>query len=407
MFSFARLLAVSLALLGASEAASIPSLNRPAPRTGSYIITLKQEAVARRSLSAVHRSLLRSFAPSEHSEIKYEWPTLNAFAGSFSDAAIRALRDSGDVDTIEPDTVGGLSEIVTQSDAPWGLQRISQVNPLYRRNDSALDHTYTYDNSGGKGVDVYVIDSGINIAHSDFEGRARWGATFGGFADEDSQGHGTHVAGTVAGKRFGVAKNAEVIAVRVVNDAGSAVVSDAIAAVNWIIEEVTTRTHRPSVINISLWFFASDALDAAVAAAIDAGIHVVASAGNFRVEAELYSPARMPQIITVGSTTINDTMSWYNNHGPTIDLLAPGENIISASHTEPDGGYTSMTGTSMAAPHVAGLVAYMVALEGDKPPADVLFRIKDLSPDNIIVEFTGLRKDFTNELIDNGASLKL
>ncbi|EJD46748.1 hypothetical protein AURDEDRAFT_164200 [Auricularia subglabra TFB-10046 SS5] len=150
MFSFARLLAVSLALLGASEAASIPSLNRPAPRAGSYIIMLKQEAIARRSPSAVHRSLLRSFPPSEHSEIKYEWPPLNAFAGSFSDAVIRALHDLGNVDTIEPDTVGGLSEIVTQSDAPWGLQCISQVNPLYSRNDSALDHTYTYDNSGAR-----------------------------------------------------------------------------------------------------------------------------------------------------------------------------------------------------------------------------------------------------------------
>lgn len=404
MFTFSRILAISLAFLGASEAASIPSTSRPAPHTGSYIVTLKQEAVARRSLSSARRSLLRTFESSDHAEIKYEWPTLKAFAGSFSDEAIRALRDSGNVETIEPDSVGGLSEVVVQSDAPWGLQRISQRTPLYRRFDSKLDHNYTYDNSGGKGVDVYVIDSGINVAHSDFEGRARWGATFGGFADEDSTGHGTHVAGTVAGKRFGVAKNADLIAVRVVSDAGGAVVSDAIAAVNWVIQEVT-RTRKPSVINISLWFYASDALDAALAVAIDAGIHVVVSAGNFRVEAELYSPARMPQVITVGSTTINDTMSWYNNHGPTVNLLAPGENIISASHKEPDGGYTSMTGTSMAAPHVAGLVAYMIALEGDKPPADVLSRIKELSPDNIIIEFTGLRKDFTNELIDNGATL--
>lgn len=405
MFSFSRLLAVSLALFGAVDAA--PRLAPLAAahgetRPGGYIVRLKPQAVARRSLGDAHRALL-SALPASDAAIRYEWPRLNAFAGTFSDAALHALRASGDVAVIEHDTQGGLSALVSQTDAPWNLQRISQIPALEFRDDTAVNYTYIYDDSAGKGVDIYIVDTGINLKHSEFEGRARWGKSFGGFAEEDVHGHGTHVAGIAAGKRWGVAKAANPVAVRVVNDVGRSNISDVIDAVNWIIEEVTTRTHKPSVINMSMWFYASEVLDAACTAAVEAGIHFAVSGGNFRVESWLYSPSRIPAVVTVGSATVNDTYAWYNNHGPNIDIIAPGENIISALSTEPDGGYVSMTGTSMASPHVAGLFAYMIALEGNKPTADILARIKELSPDGVLTELTDMPQDTINELINNGA----
>ncbi|EJD51049.1 peptidase 1 [Auricularia subglabra TFB-10046 SS5] len=403
MFSLARFVALSLALFGVAEAApsllSVASTTGPT-RPGGYIVTLKSGAVARRSLTSVHRSLLSSFSASE-SDIKYEWPRLNAFAGTFSDAALLALRSSSEVAAIEHDTIGGVDEILTQTDATWGLQRISQVDRLDRSNYSALDYTYVYDSSGGKGVDIYIIDTGINLDHQEFEGRARWGLSLNGYPQRDGYGHGSHVAGTAAGKRVGVAKAANLVAVRILSDSGSGTVSDAIAGVNWVIEEVTTRTHAPSVINMSLRFSPSDVLDAAVTSAVANGVHVAVSAGNAATQATTQSPARAEAVITVGATTINDTIASFSNFGPRVDIFAPGENILSVLASS-NTSYTLNSGTSMATPHVAGLVAYVVGLEGDKSTAEVLARIQEWSPDGII---TRIPANTNNELINNGANL--
>ncbi|EJD48763.1 peptidase 1 [Auricularia subglabra TFB-10046 SS5] len=381
MLLLTRFAVFALALFGVADAA--PSLVSIASRKGStrpggYIVTLKEHAVARRSVSTVQRSILNSFSASD-AQIKYEWPNLNAFAGTFSDAALLALRSSGDVAAIEHDTIGGVSALVTQRDAPWGLQRISQVAPLSSTNVSALDFSYVYDSSAGRGVDIYIVDTGVIVEHHDFEGRARWGAVFGGYPQGDGRGHGTHVAGTAAGRRFGVAKAANIVAVRVLDDTGN---GRDVAGVDWVISEVA-RTGRPSVINVSLWFFPSDALDAALTAAVNAGIHVAVAAGNFEDEADQYSPSRAPALITVGATTINDAMAQFSNYGAVVDILAPGEDVISALSTNLD-GYTSLSGTSMASPHVAGIVAYLIALEGNKSPAQLLARIKQFSPDGIL-----------------------
>ncbi|KAI0716848.1 peptidase 1 [Earliella scabrosa] len=399
MLFTARLSALVLAIVTAVQAVPLVNIASTTARTkpNGYIVSLKPNA--RRN---VHRSLLSSFA-AEDSEVVYEWPELNAFSGTFSESALQALRESGEVAAIEPDTYGGVDELVTQTGAIWNLQRISQVPKLANNDPNALVFNYTYDDSAGAGVDVYVVDTGIHLTHNEFEGRARWGNSFGGnWAQDDGYGHGTHVAGTVAGKTYGVAKKANVVAVRVLNDAGGGYVSDTIAAVQWVTETVTSSTsRRPSVITISLRFSPSDVLDAAVTAAINSGIHVTASAGNANTLSSTQSPARAEAIITVGATDVNDAKASYSNYGPGVDIYAPGTNVLSSYI----GGNTQtarLSGTSMATPHVAGLVAYLVSLEGDKPPRDVLARIKEFSPDGIL---TGLPSGTNNEIINNGANL--
>lgn len=398
MISFARVVALSFALLGAADAAE---LLRIAPvsvptRPGGYIVTFKDQTAARTSFASAHRALLAPFA-SAGAEITYEWPESNTLAGTFSEDALLALRASDAVAAIEHDTLGGAARLKTQHDAPWGLQRVSQLAPLNSSDYEALNYTYRHHPSAGRGVDIYVIDSGVMVEHEDFGGRARWGKNFGGYAEIDVEGHGTHVAGTAAGTKYGVAKAAHVIAVRVLDDNGVGAVSDVIAAVNWVVAQAR-RTRRPSVINMSLHFTASDALDAAVTAAVDAGVHVVVAAGNSNLEVDYWSPGRAPAAITVGASTIDDRNAPFTNFGPLVDIFAPGTFVVSAS-IESLNGTTVMSGTSMASPHVAGLVAYIIGLEGNKSPAKILARLKKFSPDGIL---TGLRENTINELANNG-----
>lgn len=243
------------------------------------------------------------------------------------------------------------------------------------------------------GVDVYVIDTGINIKHVDFGGRAKWGKTFGPYKDQDGNGHGTHVAGTIAGKRFGVAKASTVYAVKVLSDEGPGSTSDVIAGVDWVVAQAK-RTKRPTVINMSLGGGANDASDQAVTRAVAAGVHVVVAAGNDNEDANLHSPARAPNVITVGASNITDSR-WVwgptsgSNFGKAVDIFAPGQDITSTwigSTT----AINRITGTSMATPHVAGLIAYLLALEGRRTPANMLARVKKLAPDGIL---KGVPKD--------------
>lgn len=398
MYALGRLVALSLAfLVGAADAApdllSIARVNGPT-RPGGYIVSLKPAALARRA----HRALLRSFSPAD-AEVKYEWPALNAFAGTFSDSALLALRSSLDVAAIEPDAIGGADgTFVTQTDAPWGLQRISQLRGVNSTDYRALNYTYVYDSSAGQGVDIYIIDSGINIDHEDFEGRARWGTTFSGFSQQDEYGHGTHVAGIAAGKRFGVAKAANLVAVRILSKDGLATTSDAIAAVDWVVKEAA-KTHVPSVINMSLRFPPSIVLDDAVTTAVKAGVHTTVSAGNAATLSDTQSPARAEAAITVGATDMLDKVAYFSNYGPGVDIFAPGQQIASALNNDIT-WYTLKSGTSQASPHVAGLVAYVIGLEGNKPTPEILARIKEWSPDGILTEMPA---DTNNELANNGA----
>ncbi|KZV97046.1 subtilisin-like protein [Exidia glandulosa HHB12029] len=412
----ARLVALSLAFVGVPALLSIAPPNSQT-RPNGFVVLLKPESVSRR----VHHDILAPFLSAANdttTSLLYEWPEIDAVAGTFSDAALLALRAAtGEVLAIEHDTLGGLDAIVTQEDAPWGLQRISQAARMNRSDDRAVNFRYTYDDAAGRGVDIYIIDTGIMLEHKDFGGRARWGKTFGGYQDRDGFGHGTHVgeclahhvasilkrwchltAGTAAGTRYGVAKAANPVAVRVMDDKGSGFVSDTIAAVNWAAHQAARVTKKPSVISISLKFDPSDVLDAAVTAAVRAGVHVTVSAGNANADASTQSPARARAAICVGGTQINDTMASFSNTGSLVDVMAPAQHIVSDYIGGVD-STTVMSGTSMATPHVAGLVAYLISTEGNMSPEDMVKRIKEVAADGVV---RGLPAGTSNELVNNG-----
>lgn len=235
---------------------------------------------------------------------------------------------------------------------------------------------YIYDKNGGKGVDVYVIDTGVFVNHTQFEGRAVWGSTVPeNDVDEDNHGHGTHCAGTIASKQYGVAKSANIIAVKVLGSNGSGTMSDVVKGVSWAAKQAKLKmdaakaeyaatgktSHKGSVANMSLGGGKSAVLDKAVNAAVDQGMHFAVAAGNDNKDACNNSPAAAEKAVTVGASALSDDRAYFSNHGPCVDVFAPGLNILSTFIGSPN-AITTMSGTSMASPHTAGLLAYLLSL---------------------------------------------
>lgn len=263
-----------------------------------------------------------------------------------------------------PDTP--VSAVAEQTPVPsWGLDRVDAL-------DTPLDDKYSWTNSG-TGAIVYVIDTGVYSAHSDFTGRVVSGYTAiaDGRGTEDCHGHGTHVAGTVAGRNYGVAKTSTVVAVRVLDCTGSGYSSGVVAGINWV-----TANHPggPAVINMSLGGGANSAIDSAVNDAVNAGIVVVVAAGNSAADACSYSPARVPAAITIGATDIRDARASYSNFGSCVDMWAPGTQITSA-WISGSSATNTISGTSMASPHVAGLAARVLSMNPALTPTDVNTRL--------------------------------
>jgi PKD repeat protein len=272
--------------------------------------------------------------------------------------AAAALARNPNVAYIEADQV--MTIAVTQTNATWGIDRIDQ-------RDLPLSGTYTYDATGA-GVRTYIIDTGIRNSHQDFGGRASSGYTAinDGRGTDDCNGHGTHVAGTVGGTVYGVAKQTALIAVRVLNCQGSGTTSGVIAGVDW----VTANHIKPAVANMSLGGGASTTLDNAVANSIAAGVTYAVAAGNSNANACNYSPARVASAITVGATTSSDARASYSNYGSCLDLFAPGSSIKSAWYTS-NTATNTISGTSMASPHVAGVAALVLQGSPTASPASV------------------------------------
>jgi len=252
--------------------------------------------------------------------------------------------------------------------APWGLARISHRKSL----SFGTFNKYEYEHLGGEGVTAYIVDTGINVDHVDFEGRAKWGKTIPkNDEDVDANGHGTHVAGTVGSKTYGVAKAAKLIAVKVLGSNGSGTMSDVVAGVAWAAEHAAAEaleakksgntSHKGAVANMSLGGGNSPTLDEAVNAAVDTGILFAVAAGNDNRDACTSSPASAAGPITVGATAINDKRAYFSNHGKCVDVFAPGLNIQSTWNTG-NHSINTISGTSMASPHVAGLSAYFLSL---------------------------------------------
>jgi len=269
---------------------------------------------------------------------------LNGFSVELNANQAERLSQDPRVEFVEED--GEVFANTTQTGATWGLDRIDQ-------RDRPTDGNYNYTPTGS-GVNAYIIDTGIRRTHAQFGGRAVVGydAIGDGQNSNDCNGHGTHVAGTVGGSTYGVAKAVRLYAVRVLNCTGSGSNSGVIAGVDW----VKNNHVKPAVANMSLGGGASSALDTAVNNAIAAGVTFAVAAGNDNLDACNYSPARAVNAITVGSTTSTDARSSFSNYGTCLDIFAPGSSITSAWYTS-DTATNTISGTSMASPHVAGVAA--------------------------------------------------
>ncbi|BGP28960.1 proteinase B [Rhodotorula toruloides] len=288
---------------------------------------------------------------------------LKGYSGTFDERTVDHIRAMKGVKYVERDSLVWASDI--EKGAPWGLARISHRNTLSLGNFNR----YEFDSQAGEGVDAYVIDTGVNIDHVELEGRAKWGKTIPNDPDQDLNGHGSHVAGTIASAKYGVAKKANIVAVKVLGAGGSGTMSDVVAGVAWAADSAAeqanlkaqgkNKKHKGSVANMSLGGGKSQALDDAVNAAVEDGLHFAVAAGNDNRDACSYSPAAAEGAITVGASTISDERAYFSNHGKCVDIFAPGLNILSIWNSG-NRSVNTISGTSMASPHIAGLAAYML-----------------------------------------------
>lgn len=288
---------------------------------------------------------------------------LRGFAARMGDGAAAAMRGRAGVAMVEPDR--RVYAFTTQSNATWGLDRIDQ-------RSLPLSGTYTYTNTGN-GVNAYIIDTGILLTHNEFTGRLFTGfdaVTSGGTAN-DCNGHGTHVAGTVGGTVYGVAKQLRLYAVRVLSCSGSGTTSGVIAGV----DSVTANHVKPAVANMSLGGGASTSLDSAVKNSIAAGVTYAVAAGNGnrggrQDDACKYSPARVPEALTISATNSSDAKPSWATYGNCVDFFAPGVSITSAWYTS-NSATNTISGTSVAAPHAAGVAALYLQSNPGASPATV------------------------------------
>ena len=365
----------------ASAAVEAPGqTGRPIP--GQYIVVFRDDVADVRGKAAEKaRGVGAGVA------VVYE-RALRGFAGPMSDAAAARLRGDPEVAYVEQDQVVSI-DATTQADATWGLDRIDQAS-------LPLSTTYTYTGTGS-GVVAYIIDTGIRTTHGEVVGRATRGfdAFTDGQAGNDCNGHGTHVAGTVGGATYGVAKAVNLVAVRVLDCGGSGSNSGVIKGMDWVAADAATKTATRAVANMSLGGGFSQATNDAIARLTAANVFVAVAAGNSSQDACRSSPASAPSATTVAASTRDDARASYSNWGSCVDLYAPGSGITSAWY-QSDVQLNTISGTSMASPHVAGVGALYRAANPGASPAAVDAAIKAAATQGKI---TGNRRGTPNLLL--------
>lgn len=358
------------------------------PIKNRYIIVLRRNILGIQSIQQqMHIWLEGKISAYPRSSIIHHYESIGAYAVHAEPALLDEIRQRAEVDYVEKDTLVHIWDqirkshlipmgrhkkdvekkrntigVLIQANAPWGLSRISKQ----RRQARFSANSYTYPKNAGLGVDVYVIDTGIYVKHTEFEGRARWGITIPKKDfDIDANGHGTHCAGIIAGKTFGVAKQANVIAVKVLRSNGFGTNSDVIKGIEWVIKQHRNFviSERKSIINMSLGGSRSFALDLISQHAIKLGIPLTVAAGNDFEDACNFSPASVSDAITVGAMDQLDSMAFFSNFGKCVDLFAPGVGILS-SWIGKSNAVQLLSGTSMATPHVAGVMALYLSENG-------------------------------------------
>ncbi|MEU8261182.1 S8 family serine peptidase [Micromonospora sp. NPDC048999] len=365
-----RALAIAATAAALTAAASTPALaaptgdiryaSSPDAISGSYLVVLKSDVVgSANSLGARTAVPGRAAGLAKHygGTVGTVWSSaLTGYSAKMSTNQARRLAADPAVAYVEQDRV--VTTQATQTGATWGLDRIDQRN-------LPLNGNFTYPNTATN-VRAYIIDTGIRITHSDFGGRASWGTNTVDTNNTDCNGHGTHVAGTVGGTKYGVAKGVRLIAVKVLNCSGSGSTTGVVNGVNW----VTSNAVKPAVANMSLGGGVSTTLDNAVANSIASGVTYGIAGGNDNAAACNSSPARVSTAITVGATTSTDARASYSNYGSCLDIFAPGSSITSDWNTN-DSATNTISGTSMATPHVVGAAALVLGANPSYTPAQV------------------------------------
>ena len=378
------LVAGAAGLHAAPPAASQPGDTSP----GTYVVVFADQGLP----AAESRVRARGLVAEHGGVIEHQYGrSLDGFAAELSRDQVRAIAADPRVDRVEPTYRVHIQDVDDDPDN-WGDDRIDQ-------RDLPLSDAFEYPDGAGQGAHIYLLDTGITAAHTEFAGRVGAGTDVIGndASPDDCNGHGTHVAGTAAGTRYGVAKLATIHAVRIFDCAGEGTTDDIIAGLDWVLANAV----RPAVVNMSL---ACDepcidsAVDAAVSSLLTSGIPVVQAAGNLGADACPILNSQAPGVITVGASTITDRMAYFSNYGSCVDIFAPGTDILSAAYSS-TGGVESFSGTSMATPHVTGAAALYLAQHPAASSAEVR---SALLANATVGRLTGLDASSPNRLLYMG-----